>query len=391
MNRFFVLLALVAAFAVTAGAQVSGFDQLAAEGAYLEQFRDVPADKVVGKVWLDICVMNRAQYPDSNLVQPGDVIRLPLGRPYVAKRERGTDHMWQASLYFVNEVVAPYLIGERSLIPLEGAVQSNTSRPLVDSWDDRALLIIFFLAVVLLAAWMLYRANRIGERPKAATPPPPFVATPLDFQSAADTQVRPVATEALGRTFGRNFEIIGEIVRGWINGRLTVFFADGSRRTEEYENEEGFQARLHFSDGTERTVVSRWQCFNPVWSASDVEFRGTFTPAESGKPEEIPQISESQVAHLSQNIQDLAAGREPVAPVAAVVPESFPATPPSISPSTATSASEETKRDGEIMRLTKLQFSTDKGLNLEGNIPLTVEELKELISKVSGTQEQKQK
>jgi hypothetical protein len=56
--------------------------------------------------------MNRAQYPDSNMILPGQLIELPCNMQYVAKDDGGKDHIWQATLYFANILAVPYLQGK---------------------------------------------------------------------------------------------------------------------------------------------------------------------------------------------------------------------------------------------------------------------------------------
>lgn len=381
MNRFIFVLVSVFAVMTTASAQV-GFEKAAIEGKYLEQFRGKFYHEIVPQVWLEVCRLNREQYPDSNVVRVGDVIKLPLGKHYLVSSEAtGNDHMWRASQYFVDMVITPYLVSNResdSSVVRERAVeQKSTSRPLFDSMLDWLLLIIMVLLVIVIVAVVVIKTMKLTKGQS-------FVKFPPDFESAADSQVRPIATQALGNAFGSGFEIVGEIERGVMNGTLTVFFADGRRRTEEYENEPGFRARLRFADGTERTVVCRWACFNPVWSASDAEFNGTFTPT-GGKPEEIFPITESQANHLTANILDIKEDREPMAPIAEVIP-----TVEAVSASRSTekaspvSASEEPKQDVKLLKLSKVQFSREKGLNLEGDIPITIDDLNALISKVQG-------
>ena len=104
--RFLFLVLVLAVVAVPTLAQVYN---LPSDSSYLEQFRGKTPDQIVGKVWLDICDMNKKQYPDSNLVMPGDVIFTPLGTSYTAQSSSGKSHMWDASVRFANRVVKPYL------------------------------------------------------------------------------------------------------------------------------------------------------------------------------------------------------------------------------------------------------------------------------------------
>lgn len=385
MNRFlaFVVLTLIGVAVVApVNAQAPIVSQIVLtkeDSLYLEQFQGRAYGEIVPKVWLRVCELNRERYPDSNLVQLGDVITLPLGLQYVAKAGDG-DHMWRASKYFSSDVVVPYLM-QGFATDLDALVQGKTTES-AEKYNGPVSLSKWLVVVALIAGifWLLWTVLIKTYGRKDAREPakfPSFTSRPPDFDAAADSQIQPVASEALGQTFGQNFEIVGEIERGWINGTLVVFFADGTRRTEEYRNEEGFRAKLRFTDGTERVVVSRWHCFNPCWSASGADFNGTFTPQGEGKPHEIPPISESQASHLSQNIRDIAAGREPIAPVAEVIPgaNSVPTPSPLLQQT-------EGPKPAEKLRLTKFQVSADKGLNLEGEIPLTVEELQAIVKQI---------
>ncbi|MFH0806167.1 MAG: hypothetical protein V1885_00335 [Candidatus Brennerbacteria bacterium] len=373
MNRIIVLLAfVVAACAVTAEAQVL----TSADSSYLEQFRGKLYREIVPKVWLDVCALNRAQYPDSNLVSVGDTIALPVGKQYVAGLEEG-NHMWQASGYFTDMVVMPYVLSEvgTSFEEIVRVAQQPSERSALRA---RALLFALSIIALLVAAilWLDWSVKR--RRPFATMQP--------TFRGGSDEQVRSAAERALTGTFGRGFEIVGPIERGVINGRQTVFFASGRHENETFRGEPGYRARLRFQDGSEALVVSRWSCFNPVWSAEGVRFRGTFTP-QGGRPEEIPVISTAQANHLGGAIREVVSGREPATPASMFVPDRqpapIPANPrPSGTPSAPTS--EEPKQDGKLLKLTKVQFSRDKGLNLEGDIPISIEDLNALITKVQG-------
>lgn len=384
MNRSMILLVLVLAVAGAMSAQALVTSQIILtkeDSLYLEQFQGHAYGEIVPKVWLRVCELNREQYPDSNLVQPGDVITLPLRLQYVAEAGGG-DHMWRASKHFSSDVVVPYLV-QGFATDLDAIVQKEATESETKYSDSvpfwKWLVVVAFIVGIFWILWMLLLGTYGRKDTREPATFPPFTSRPPDFDAAADSQIQPVASEALGRTFGRNFEIVGEIERGWINGTLIVFFADGTRRTEKYQNEEGFRAKLRFADGTERVVVSRWHCFNPCWSASDADFNGTFTPQAEGKPQEILPISESQASHLSENIRDIAAGREPIAPVAEVVPGANSVPKPSPLPQQA-----ESPKSAEKLRLTKFQVSADKGLNLEGDITVTVEELQAIVKQIVG-------
>lgn len=371
MNRIIVVLFVVLALAALAAPVLAQAPQLApADSSYLEQFRGKSFGEIVPKVWLEVCAMNRAQYPDSNLVFPGDVIALPLGKQYVAK-PGGTDHMWQASTYFSNEAVMSYLLGDTAVPVVTQPVQVVEEES--KSGSSNFGLWVLIVAALVVASLYLFRFWRSKRKP--------FVKHPPDFRAATDAQVRPVAEAALGRAFGQGTQIIGRIERGTISGRQVIFFGGGPHTTETYRNEPGYRARVRFQDGTETSVVSRWSCFNPVWSAVWAEFEGTFTP-EGGQPEAIERISDAQAAHLGVAMQEIASGREPTVSVSTIIPGRQPA--PVAGPTPAPPAAAVAEEREEKLHLTKVQISSEKGLNLEGDIPLSVEELKELIAQVKG-------
>lgn len=377
MNRVVLLLfTLVVACAAMVDAQVSGFDELAAQGMYLEQFRGKPHEEVISKVWLEVCRLNRGQYLDSNLVRPGDVIALPFGKSYIAQTG-GKDHMWQASKYFVDVVVTPYLVGSKKY---DVVVQKDSGRNAPRKTDQSTfrLLCVFLLLSLGALAWMLL--NRAAGKNRR-----PFATSIPSFEGASDAQVRSTAQSALESAFGRGFEIVGPIERGVVNGTQRVFFAGGQHKTQKFENEPGYRARLRFRDGREALVVSLWECFNPVWSATEARFRGTFTP-QNGRPEEIEEISESQASHLSSIIQQAARRAEPIVSPSLVVPGAAVPSPASETSQPATPHFSEppasTPKDDGKLRLTKVQFSVEKGLNLEGELPMSIEDLKGLITQV---------
>lgn len=357
------------------------------DSAYLNRFEGMGYPSIESRVWLDVCALNRWRYPDSNLIQPGDVIFLPLGMQYVVE-SGGRDHMWRASAHFSERVVRPYITTARFSSYLQSVLdsvdrESSGNKQKEGSWSNLVLAIILVLligVILLIWLWVIIANSEKNKREGS------FIKSPPDFHTAADSQVRPIAEQALRRVLGGEFEIIGEIERGTLNGVFTVFFANGSRRTETYKDEEGFRARIRFANGTERVLACRWECFNPCWSAKDAKFNGTFTPV-GDKPKEVAKISPEQASHLSANIRDIKADLKPIAPIADVIPEN--AEPSSISPAPSVSTTSpdaspkaEAPMSSEKLRLTKFQVSADKGLNLEGDITVTVEELQAIVKQI---------
>lgn len=373
MNRIVVFLVLmVAAFAVTADAQVLS----SADSSYLEQFRGETYRNILPRVWLNVCALNQERYPDLDVVHPGDTILLPLGRQYVAKAGDG-NHVWQASAYFTNMLLTPYLTseGETNGDEMLDAIREQSES---GSYWSVNRSILWIVIVVALGTWTFLLLYSAKKRRK------PFAWVIPSFTGASDDQVRPIAEHAFQGAFGRGFEIVGPIERGVINGKQRVFFASGHHETQNFSNEPGCRARLRFQDGTEALVVSRWACFNPVWSATNVRFRGTFTP-QGGRPEEIPAISEALASHFGAVIREVRGGNVPAAPASSFVPGRQPVPVPEAPQRTEAppaTPTEEPKQDGKLLKLTKVQFSRDKGLNLEGDIPISVEDLKAIIANV---------
>lgn len=374
------LLVLAAMLALLAGATPLVAQPMnAADSSYFEQFRGLEFSQIVDKVWLWTCATNREYFPDSNRVLPGEVIKLPRNVLYVAKPNGGQDHMWQASLHFTNEYILPYLEGG-TVKPIPGQTPSNKvpSQNIVEDkdWLWWVIGLLIFIILVLVASIFKDKAR------EKEVNNPPFLATPPDLH-APDAEVLPAAEASLRQSLGRGFQIVGAVERGTLNGEQTMFFSNGTHRTEHFHNEPGFRARVRFDDGTERQIVARWSCFNPVWGAKDAKFEGTFTPND-GQAQPVPVLSAEQTATIARNIQRVNTG----VPVTAQ-PSTVPETPAPKAPETAQPKVEEPQPpasptpDGtKRMKLAKLQFSTEKGLNLEGEIPVELEELKSIIALV---------
>ncbi len=355
MKRFIIVLIAVITIAIVVQADLK-------DSEYLDQFRNKPIGRVVSEVWLDILELNRERYSDLNMVYPGDLVLLPLERYYVVREEpQGADHMWRAAVYFTNEVVLPYLYPPT---PIEVDSIKEEAEERVFPWWSLILLVLFISYIVGVIITLIRRKRKMRSRP-------PFVSFPLSFD-APERQVRRFAQQALSSTFGRGIEI-KQIEKGRINGQQTVFYSDGSYQAENFKNEPGYRAHVRFPDGNERLVVSKWQCFNPCWSAQGAQFKGTFTP-DGGKPEEISEIRYDEAYLLSQKIRDLAENLE----------LENEADSSSV-PVDKTENNPKTLKEGYF---TKVQFSPDKGLNLEGNFPLTIKQLKSLIKEIKKEEEE---
>ncbi|MFH1161778.1 MAG: hypothetical protein V1696_00650 [Candidatus Jorgensenbacteria bacterium] len=368
--RFLLLVLVLAVSTVGALAQVPQFSFV--DSSYLEQFRGKTFGEIVPKVWLDVCARNRVLYPDSNLVLPGNIVVLPLGEFYTAK-PGGMDHMWQASVYFANEVAIPYLQKDthaaKTVAPIVPAVPVKTETGDFP-WGLAIFMIVLVAALMYLFYWLVFKRTVV---------PPPFIAEERipDFQQATPEQLLPLAQEGLGRIYGeKNFEIVGPIEKGTIgDGTLTMFYADGSHRNETYHDEPGFRAHLRFKDGSESLIVSRWSCFNPCYTAQSAEFSGTFTPEGSDQPQMIERITEAEAGDIGENIRRIARGEEVVVgPSVAAPVQELPVAPKTKAPATAPADAEPEKE----IKATKLQISCEKGITIEGETNLSFDQLKQL-------------
>ncbi len=63
-----------------------------------------------------------------------------------------------------------------------------------------------------------------------------FVQDPSNFIDATDTQVFGLAQHAACNAFGGDVTIVGNIERGHITGQQKMFNADGTSRTETFDN-----------------------------------------------------------------------------------------------------------------------------------------------------------
>jgi len=370
MKQFFVV--LLACLALLAPAGLNAQTLTSADSSYLESLRGKTFAQQVAAVWLTTCQLNKNRFRDINMVQPGEDILLPLNRHYVAKQSpRSTDHVWMGSTYFVNEVVNPYLENKNTAT----APKADTLQPVTKKRDYSlggfikfAGFMLLVIAAIGFIIWLIVSISKkiINRRS--------FVKNPPDL-NAPDAQVRPLAEQALRATYGRDFQIVGEVERGVANGEQTMFNNDGSAEVIEFRSEPAFRARIRFNNGTEKLVVCRWSCFNPCVNRTDSAFKGTFTP-DGGVPEMIENLSEKEVRDTQENIRRIARNEAPIL--------NIPAPPAPIK--------EVKVKTDNRMHLTKLQISSEKGITLEGtDIPLTVAELQKLVIEVKGMKQEEKK
>lgn len=314
----------------------------------------------IGKTWVKTVEINK-QFPNPDLVQPGDTVWVEIDgnkRFFIASKD-SLNSQWAITVAALQKIS----------INKDAPIKITLIEPGIDK--NNIFLILFFAAMVfgflgmLLGALMrkrhLDKASEISETiTTEATCNPPILAQVPDFNSASDTEIHLAAENAIANTYrGRNFEIVGKVERGRINGKMKIFFADGSNRIEEFKNEPGYRTTVHFTD-TDKTkvVVWRYSCFNPLFSANDANFSGTFTQEEEGSiAEPVANISEVETEELNQMITSK---EEAILPDEKV---------PEV----------EKEAKNEKMQLTKLQISSDKGLNLEGDFKIEFSELKSLV------------
>lgn len=371
MRHKFYAVAVVIAIMLIAAGSVS-FSQLVRNDSYLEQFRGVSHERVVAMVWLDVKKLNEVTHPKPDFVLPGDTLLVPMGMKYVAQTT-GTRHMWRAAEVFNASVVQPYLAGDTALVQsslIPASVATNFATTSEGNLSPLAWVIIIVAIVLALWAWWVWLTYQGRQRRK-------FVRRPPDFHSAIDPMVDAYAREAIGTAFGRQVQVVGPIQRGYVSGELTMLNRDGTTSRERFNNEEAWQARVRFADGHERVVVCRYSCFNPLWSVQDAQFSGTFRPVGSTTSEEVPRISPEQVVAVTRTTrgsdQPLSSADLP----GAVEPAS-PATPTTEGPLVAVAG-----EDGRV-RLTKMQVFDKGGFTIEGDLPLTVEQLTNLAYQLTG-------
>lgn len=371
MKRFwfsFVLLFMLVTINVGINGQILSNE----DRTYFESFQGENYQKAISEIWLKICELNRKQFPDSNKIQPGDMIKLPASNMYYIAKVGGKDHMWMASKFFLDDVVMNFLrpnLPNKDFGGETGDAKTGETTQIYYSliWSLMIGALIIFIAA--LVSSVISRKKK--RREEAANP---FTENP-PAPDAPDTVILPVVRNALESVYGGNFKIIGKIERGLANGSQLMFHNNGTTSKVNFNNEPAFRALIEFSNKLRKLVVCRWNCFNPCFSSLDGEFEGTFTPEDGKEPEKIDSISLREVRETGENIRKIATTFQD--------PD---LTEISASP-VVSSDSEiiETKTGKKItperlIKLTKLQASQEKGLTAEGNIQLTPNEFVKLVN-----------
>ncbi len=371
---------------INIGDPITGVTLSPSDSVYLEGYRHLSHERQIALAWLHVKGRNSYSYPNPDLVMPGDTLLIPLGNYYVA-RSGGTDHMWNAAALFVAKIVRPYLDGVLPVVVPTPTVDSstvsdtmaavNTHDGLRIPWWGYVLLGLILLGIALFA-WYNSRSQRHNEETATSEREQyerslKFVPDPPSFKKAADDEVVRTADEAAKRAFGRGVQVIGPVERGYISGEQQMFNANGTHRFETFANEPGYRARVRFANGTERLVVCRWACFNPVYSLADAEFTGTFRPEGSSVAQEIPRISGMQTSMLYNSING--SEREFTA-------DDLPDTTDGHSQEASKPAT--TSSTPGKHSFTKLMVSKEKGLTAEGDIQLSTNELYNVLYQVTG-------
>ncbi len=233
---------------------------------------------------------------------------------------------------------------------------------------------VYVLVILVVGLYFIFHfLRKVGKKPN-----PPFIEPERvpDLKIVTQDQFRPLVQEAFGRVYGeRNFDVIGDVQGGIVDGPQTVFFLDGSHRTENFNKEDGFRARLRFkSSGVEALVVGKLGCFNPCWSAERAEFSGTFTPYGSNQPEIIDPITENEAGDIGENIRRIKRGEEvAIKPPTVESPTAVPAQEPPVVSEPKISAPK-----GPEIQANKIQISKEKGITIEGKVDLTFDQFKDL-------------
>jgi hypothetical protein len=281
----------------------------------------------VGKTWVKTVSIN-PQFPNPDKVRPGDVIWVEIAgqrKSFVANPD-SINSQWAATVAALKKTSpAPNAPIFLSIVPNKGLFEPNVFWPLM-------ILALAMLTLIYFTVRTLAKRNKLQEEERNHEVPeleditseetpvveeeqsPPILEEVPNFESATPEELHQSAELAVANTYrGRNFEIIGDVEKGMIDGRMVIFFKDADDRVEEFHNEPGYRTTVRFLDTNEvKSVVWRAACFNPLWSASDANFFGTFTPEVEGAiPQPIPSISGPESEELKNLITSDA---EPVLP-----------------------------------------------------------------------------
>lgn len=371
MNRIFsLLLAIMFVFSTSVVAQLSNKPAALSmlDSAELSGFfgKALHEGRAVEVVWERVKFLNKEAYPNPDLVLPHKVLEMPLGMTYTTQ-EGGTDHMWRASVDFVNVVLAPYMYGnyqKSSQTPgfktYPVFTQSSPASVTQPVGGDIPLWLIFTALMFIVLGtglWHLFIRDWVY---------PPFVKNPPE---RTDPQFVPTAQRVVEETFGVGTRIIGDIVDGVINGFQWMLSRNGSWGKHEFKKEPGFRATIEFPGGAQKVVHWRERCFNFV--RSDVtdarELQGTFTP-NGGTPEVISGISSDQRREFGTYVARGNQTPEVVFLLLSKAPkpeEQLPSAPPVIAEPKNEQPAVSLKEE-EIMEAASFQFSLEKGVTFTG-------------------------
>jgi len=264
----------------------------------------------VGQKWLETVNIN-TQFPDPDKIKIGDTVKVSVeNKTIIFVADSSLNSQWAVTVAAIREMAVD------KQAPISVTVVPKKNNEKMFWYLIYAILVLLFLTIVI--AWLLYvrskdqhellvGAEELLNSNSNSTPlvvsGPPILENVPDFSSATEKEIYLAAESAISNTFkGRNFEIIGEVERGVINGKMKIFFADGSSQVEKFKNEPGYRTIIHFLDSEKtKKVVWRSSCFNPLWSANDAQFYGTFFPKGKNRVlmliDKISQTEEKEISH----------------------------------------------------------------------------------------------
>lgn len=353
------------------------------DSAFVGQFKGMYYEQVLNKVWNEVKDLNKIKYPNPNLVQPGDTLYMPLGQIHVVKDIRNHDGrhdcMWDAAELFMWNTIFPIQNGTYHA-PQSTAPKSDTAKVTAPAAtkDDAQLFLDMLPWLAVISVCIVLSILLLGRRKSTPEPEEPsnaFCDNPPDFETASDEEIHDAVQASVNRALGRNFEVL-EVVPGLITGLQTVTFSNGTTRDEEFNNVQGYRARVRDKKtGRERDLYGQQICMNPLGTSVASEFSGTFTPDDDTLPpsripflenEQVDVINRHQTEGTEVTIDDLPG--EDIEPAAETVITS------TLTPTA----------DGRL-HITKLQVSPERGMTIEGSeIAITIEDLHSLLYQVTG-------
>ena len=342
-------------------------------------------------LWEDICFANLEKHPDPNRWAVGDTMLIPpafFGRwEYVIVNSDIAQHPW-----VVTKNLNDGVIQSRELMPTPNTVTNKPGekRSLLDrytDWENRfwhsatwqriAEMVVLLVLVASLCGLLYWLYRQYKQRQQEADQPqPPFIEPERvpDFNTATSQDAAPVVAEALGRVYGP-IEILGNVERGRLNGTFTIFYSDGSHRSETYHDEPGFKARVRLGNGNEVTAYGRWACFNLVRGAENVDAsRVTFTAEGTDRHYVVKGVSEAEADVIGRSIAaNGTTAAEPTTAEPAAAEADTAATAPTVP----------VAPEDMVGEITEIQVS--KGhVTFKGKMPMTpkiIRELTELLVK----------